>query len=173
MPHCAWLRVLPAAPTAAGDEDPRNGWAAPDLPNVALREVRLPGKGGARGIRRLRERFPGLFMLVLTVHTDDPSTIEAMCAVACNYLLKAPEAPQPVIHAVPEIRPREQADYRLTPHEVRLLKLLVEGHSYKTAAVALGVSPHTVSFHLRSVYEKLQVHSKSEAVSKALRGRLV
>ena len=56
---------------------------------------------------------------------------------------------------------------------MRLLKLLVDGHTYKTAATALGVSTHTVSFHLRSVYEKLQVHSKSEAVSKALRNRLV
>jgi len=54
-----------------------------------------------------------------------------------------------------------------------LLKLLVEGYNYKTAAAELGVSVHTVSFHLRNIYEKLQVHSKTEAVSKALRNRLV
>ena len=57
--------------------------------------------------------------------------------------------------------------------EQRLLKLLVEGHSYKTAAAALNVAVSTVAFHLRSIYEKLQVHSKSEAVAKALRDRLV
>jgi DNA-binding CsgD family transcriptional regulator len=78
-----------------------------------------------------------------------------------------------VIDPFPEIRPPEQTLDRLTPHEVRLLTLLAEGHSYKTAAAALGVSRHTVSFHLRSIYAKLQVHSKSEAVSKALRNRLL
>ena len=64
-------------------------------------------------------------------------------------------------------------EYHLTPHEQRLLKLLVEGHSYKTAAARLGVSVKTVSFHLQRIYEKLQVHSKSEAVARALRHRLV
>jgi len=72
-----------------------------------------------------------------------------------------------------DIRPPERADYQLTPHETRLLKLLVEGHNYKTAAAELGVSFHTIHFHVRNIYEKLQVHSKSEAVSKALRDRIV
>ncbi|MCA1624072.1 MAG: helix-turn-helix transcriptional regulator, partial [Acidobacteria bacterium] len=61
----------------------------------------------------------------------------------------------------------------LTPQEKQLLKMLVEGHSYKTAAYDLDISYHTVSFHLRNIYEKLQVHSKSEAVAKALRERLI
>jgi DNA-binding CsgD family transcriptional regulator len=70
-------------------------------------------------------------------------------------------------------RPPERADYELTPHESRLLKLLVEGHNYATAAEALNVSYNTVKFHMRHIYEKLQVHSKSEAVAKAMRERLV
>jgi DNA-binding CsgD family transcriptional regulator len=61
----------------------------------------------------------------------------------------------------------------LTPHEVRVLKLLVEGHNYKTAAVELGVSVNTISFHMRHIYEKLHVHTKSEAVAKALRNQIV
>ena len=69
----------------------------------------------------------------------------------------------------PEFRPPAKADYRLTPHELRLLKLLGEGYSYKTAAAELGSSVNTVGFHMRSIYTKLQVHSKSEAVAKALR----
>jgi DNA-binding NarL/FixJ family response regulator len=72
-----------------------------------------------------------------------------------------------------DISPPDDVDYRLTPHELRLLKLLVEGHSYKTAAAKLNVSAKTISFHLQKIYEKLQVHSKSEAVAKALRNRLV
>ena len=72
-----------------------------------------------------------------------------------------------------DIRPPEKSDYQLTPHETRLLKLLVDGHNYKTAAKELGVSVNTISFHMRRIYDKLQVHSKSEAVSKALRNRLI
>lgn len=66
-----------------------------------------------------------------------------------------------------------QTGSALTPHEFRVLSLLVEGHNYKTAAVELGVSVNTISFHIRRVYEKLQVHSKSEAVAKALKNHLV
>lgn len=85
----------------------------------------------------------------------------------------SPEVASRVIRLFREIRPPERASYDLTPHETRLLRLLVEGHNYKTAAAELSVSVHTIDFHLRSIYEKLQVHSKSEAVAKALRDRLV
>ena len=61
----------------------------------------------------------------------------------------------------------------LTPQEYELLKLMVDGHHYKTAADAMGISTNTVSFHLKHIYEKLQVHSKTEAVAKALRERLL
>jgi DNA-binding CsgD family transcriptional regulator len=64
-------------------------------------------------------------------------------------------------------------DQRLTPHEIRLLQLVAEGHSYKTAAAALGSSSHTVAFHMKHIYTKLQVHSKTEAVAKALRQHIV
>lgn len=70
-------------------------------------------------------------------------------------------------------QPPPAADYQLAPHETRLLRLLVEGHNYKTAAAELGVSLNTIAFHMTHVYAKLQVHSKSEAVEKALKGRLV
>jgi DNA-binding NarL/FixJ family response regulator len=85
----------------------------------------------------------------------------------------SPEVARRVITLFKEIRPPERVDYDLSPHELRLLKLLVEGHSYKTAAVQLNVSVNTISFHLKNIYEKLQVHSKSEAVAKALKNRLV
>ena len=67
----------------------------------------------------------------------------------------------------------EQADYNLTPHEARLLRLLMEGHSYKTGAAAMSVSFKTISFHMKNVYQKLHVHSKSEALAKALRTNLI
>jgi DNA-binding NarL/FixJ family response regulator len=77
-----------------------------------------------------------------------------------------------VVNVFREFRPPD-TDYELTPHEARILKLLTEGHNFKSAAELLKVSTNTIAFHMRSVYDKLQVHSKSEAVAKALRHRLV
>lgn len=85
----------------------------------------------------------------------------------------SPEVAHRVITLFRDIRPPERAEYDLTPHEKRLLKLLVDGYNYTTAAAELNVSFNTIKFHVRHIYEKLQVHSKSEAVSKALRQRLV
>jgi DNA-binding NarL/FixJ family response regulator len=85
----------------------------------------------------------------------------------------SPEVARRVVHLFRTFQPPTQASYELTPHETRILKLLVEGHNYKTAALELSVSVNTVSFHVRRIYEKLQVHSKSEAVAKALRNNLV
>jgi DNA-binding CsgD family transcriptional regulator len=77
------------------------------------------------------------------------------------------------ITSLREDQPPAHAAYRLTPHEVRILRLLTEGHSYKTAAAVLERSIHTVAFHMKQIYAKLHVHSKSEAVAKALRDRIV
>ena len=164
-----------------------------DMPDVVLCDIGLPGMSGIEGIRILKERHPDLSLLMLTVYDDDERIFDALCAGACGYLLKrtspsrlleslkeavtggapmSPEVAGRVITLFREIRPPERADYALTPHESRLLKLLVEGHNYTTAAEALGVSYNTVKFHMRHIYEKLQVHSKSEAVAKALRERL-
>ena len=165
-----------------------------DLPNVVLCDIELPGMNGIEGIRILKERYPNLLVLMLTVYDDDDRIFDALCAGACGYLLKrtppaklleslreavtggapmSPEVASRVIALFREIRPPERADYELTPHETRLLKLLVEGHNYTTAAVELRVSYNTIKFHMRHIYEKLQVHSKSEAVSKALQNRLI
>ena len=167
---------------------------ASDFPDVVLSDIGLPGMDGIEGIRILKQRHPDLLALVLSVYDDDERIFDALCAGACGYLLKktqparlieslreaagggapmSPEVARCVITLFRDFRPPERADYQLTPHETRLLKLLVEGHNYKTAAAELKVSVNTVSFHLRRIYEKLQVHSKSEAVAKALRDRLI
>lgn len=80
-----------------------------------------------------------------------------------------PQVARRVITFFRDFRPPKRADYDLTPHETRLLRLLVEGHNYKTAAFGLGVAVNTVSFHLKKIYEKLQVHSKSETVAEGVR----
>ena len=168
--------------------------AGGDTPRVLLVDIGLPGMSGIEGIPLLRERFPQAAVLVLTVYDDDERIFAALCAGASGYLLKktpparlleslgeaagggAPlslEVTSKVIALFREFRPPEHADYNLTPHEMRILKLLAEGHNYKTAAANLGLSVNTISFHMRRIYEKLHVHSKSEAVAKALRTGLV
>jgi DNA-binding NarL/FixJ family response regulator len=154
-----------------------------DPPDVVLVDLGLPGMSGVDGIRLLKEKHPRLQILVLTIYDDDERIFSAMCAGACGYLLKKTpparllECIQEVARRVVELfrtfHPPERAECRLTVQESRLLKLLVEGHTYKTAAAEMGLSVNTVSTHLHSVYEKLQVHSKSEAVSKALRAGLI
>ncbi|MGH9763468.1 MAG: LuxR C-terminal-related transcriptional regulator, partial [Blastocatellia bacterium] len=146
------------------------------------------------GVRILKDRYPDMLLMMLTVYEDEERIFDALCAGACGYLLKrtspaklieslkealqggapmSPEVARRVVALFRDMHPPERADYQLTPHELRLLKLLVEGHNYKTAAAELGVSFHTIHFHMRNIYTKLQVHSKSEAVSKALRNRIV
>jgi DNA-binding NarL/FixJ family response regulator len=164
------------------------------LPDVVVTDLGLPGMSGTDGIRILRERYPELPILALTIYDDDDEVFRALCAGACGYLLKstppdrlldgirevagggAPMSPQVarrVVTLFRDFRPPERASCRLTPQEIELLRLLVDGHHYKTAADKMGISRHTVSFHLRNIYTKLEVHSKSEAVARALRDRLV
>src|SRR6266545_5429577 len=149
---------------------------------------------GVEGTRVLKERHPDLPIVALTVYDDDHQVFDALCAGASGYLLKntaparllesikeaadggAPMSPgvaHRVVRLFREFRPPESASYRLTPQETELLKLLIEGHYKKTAAREMGISTNTVSFHLKNIYTKLQVHSKTEAVAKALREHLI
>lgn len=165
-----------------------------NVPDILLSDIGLPGMNGIDGIRTLKEEFPHMTVLMITVYDDDERIFDAICAGATGYLLKrtspakllenireavsggapmSPEVAARVIKLFREVRPPEKLDHDLTPHELRLLKLLVEGHNYTTAATELGVSYNTIKFHMRHIYEKLQVHSKSEAVAKALQNRIV
>ncbi len=174
-------------------EDALNGMSG-SRPDVILTDIGLPGMGGVEGTRILRVRFPGLPILALTVYDDDENVFNAICAGASGYLLKntpparlmeslqevagggapmSPEVARRVLSLFRQFRPPDRAPSHLTPQELTLLRLMVEGHHYKTAASEMGISVNTVSFHLRHIYEKLQVHSKTEAVAKALRDRLI
>ena len=163
-------------------------------PDVILTDIGLPGMNGIEGTRILSARYPDVPILALSVYGDDENVFDAICAGASGYLLKntpparlldaltevvaggapmSPEIARRVVTLFREFRPPERASYRLTPQETELLKLMVDGHHYKTAAREMGISTNTVSFHLKHIYQKLQVHSKSEAVAKALRERLI
>lgn len=164
-------------------------------PHVALLDIHLPGMRGSLGVKPLLQRFPALNVLMLTVYAEDDLVFEAICNGAVGYLLKrtppdallaaiteaseggvpmSPEVARKVLHVFRTLRPvprDEVAD--LTPQETRLLRLLADGHSYESAGANLDISLNTVRKYVRQIYEKLQVHSKSEAVSKALRSGLI
>jgi DNA-binding NarL/FixJ family response regulator len=165
-----------------------------DLPDALLVDLGLPGMSGIEGIRALKEQHPDLRLVAFTIHDDDAHVFEALCAGASGYLLKktpparlleslrevlaggapmSPEIAARVVALFREFRPPTSADYGLTPQETAVLKRLVEGHNYKTAAADMDVSINTIIFHIRNIYRKLEVHSKSEAVAKALRRRLI
>jgi len=167
---------------------------ATNPPRVALVDIGLPGMSGIDGVRILHERHPSISAVVLTVFRDDDRIFQAICAGACGYLLKK-TAPSRLLEALkeiadggavmsPEVASRVVELFRkshaqpppvgnLSPQELRLLQLLMAGHQNKTAAVELGISAHTVNFHLRSIYEKLHVHSRTEAVARALREGMI
>ncbi|MGB7207817.1 MAG: response regulator transcription factor [Pyrinomonadaceae bacterium] len=165
-----------------------------EKPDAILTDLGLPGMSGIEGIKRLREIFPDVPIIALTIYDKDTEIFNALCNGANGYLLKntpparllealreaveggspmSPSIAARVVNLFRTFRPHEGADYHLTPQENTLLKLLIEGHHKKTAAREMDISIHTISFHLKNIYEKLQVHSKTEAVAKALREHLV
>jgi DNA-binding NarL/FixJ family response regulator len=130
---------------------------------------------------------------MLTVHADDDAIFAAVCAGACGYLLKeteparlleairevysggapmSPEIARKVVMAFRQTVPAAQVEPELSPRQIGILQLLAEGHSYKTCAEALDLSVDTVRFHVRRIYERLHVHSRSEAVWKAFGDKL-
>ena len=162
--------------------------------DIVLMDLALPGMSGIEGIRTIHVCHPALKLVALTIYEDDERIFAALCAGAAGYLLKktppprwfeslqevmnggapmSPEVAGRVVALFRDFRSPSLADHHLTPHEVRLLGLLTEGHSYRSAAGVLGSSVNTIAFHMKSIYAKLHVHSKSEAVAKALRHRIV
>jgi DNA-binding NarL/FixJ family response regulator len=159
-------------------------------PDVLLVDVDLPGRSGSEAVPELRARFPGATVVMHTVFDDDDRLFEAICNGASGYLSKG-TPPARILEAIreaadggaplsPSVARRMVSLFRgkaaprgpdssLTAREIELLTLLAEGHSYRAAAEALGVSINTVRKHVRCIYEKLHVHSKSAAVSKAIR----
>jgi DNA-binding NarL/FixJ family response regulator len=167
---------------------------ADDLPDILLIDLGLPGMSGMDGIRAIRSRWPSVLMLILTVHEENNFIFESLCAGADGYLLKStkpaellrcvrevvqggspmsPAIARKVITLFRNVRPVPEEANELTAHELRILKLLASGENYKTSAKLLGVSVNTISYHVRSIYSKLHVHSRGDAVAKALRRGLI
>ena len=162
-------------------------------PQVLLMDIGLPGISGIEGIRHVQAISPATRILMLTVHEDSENVFEALCAGANGYLLK-PTSMQKIVAALNDIRhggspmsaqiarkvlnmftrmATPQKNYGLTQREVEVLQLLVAGMTQKRIAEKLFLSVHTINTHIRNIYAKLHVRSRSGAVAKAVKERLV
>jgi DNA-binding NarL/FixJ family response regulator len=165
-------------------------------PDIVLMDIGLPGIDGIDGAREIRLRAPSTRVIMLTVQEEDENIFRAICAGASGYLLK-PLPSEKILEAIRQVRegaapingfiarrvlemfsryavgPAGRGQYGLTSRERQILSYLVDGSTMRQIASALEVSYHTIDAHLRSIYEKLHVHSRSAAVAKALRERLL
>ncbi|HET9227022.1 MAG TPA: response regulator transcription factor [Thermoanaerobaculia bacterium] len=163
-------------------------------PDVLLLDISLPGMPGSEAVRHFHERHPAMSIIMLTLHDDEERIFQSLCNGAAGYLLKktpparllhaireardngapmSPEIAHKVVRLFRDFRPPAKLQTDLTRLELKLLSLLAEGYSYQSAADEMKVSINTVRNYIRSIYDKLHVHSKSEAVSKALKAGLI
>jgi len=162
--------------------------------DVLLLDIHLPGISGSEAVRTFHQRWPSMAVLMFTVFENDARVFESLCNGATGYLLKkteparlveaireahaggapmSPDIARRVVELFRAMRPSPKGENALTRGEIRMLALLADGHSYQSAAVEMDISINTVRNRIRSIYEKLHVHSRSEAVSKALRHGII
>lgn len=165
-----------------------------DKPDVVLMDIQMPGINGIEGVKIIKENFPSVKVLMETIFEDDDKVFASICYGAEGYILKN-TAPVEILEAIKEIydggspmtpsvanrvlkmiraKHHEIPDsFDLTKRETEILSCLVKGMSYKMVADVCTISIDTVNMHVKNIYKKLQVHSKSEAVAKAIRGKMV
>jgi DNA-binding NarL/FixJ family response regulator len=163
-------------------------------PDVILMDIDMPGTNGIEAVKRIRDSNLQVQIIMLTVFDDNSHVLDAICAGASGYLLKkyisdhlldavtqvmqgeAPMSPgiaRMIISNMQQTAKQVLNDYKLTGREKEILSELSRGNSYKLIAAGLGISIDTVRTHIKKIYEKLQVHSQTEAISKAVNERLV
>lgn len=163
------------------------------VPDIILLDIGLPGMNGIEMIPELRKLTPSSKIIIITIHDDDENVFNAICAGASGYLLKDLSAEQ-IVGSINEVMNggapmnshiakkvlsmfRDQNvksnGYSLSDREKEILSLLVEGLSKKQIADNIFLSHHTVDSHIRNIYAKLEVHSRSSAISKAIREKLL
>jgi len=156
-------------------------------PDVVLMDIDMPGTNGIEGLKRIRKQAPQIFIIMQTVFEDDEKIFTAIHAGAHGYFLKktkpdkliegirdvleggapmTPSVARKVLHMLTQQSNDNKNSFDLTEREIDILSMLSKGMSYKMIADARGISFHTVNSHLKKIYEKLHVHSATEAVSK-------
>jgi DNA-binding NarL/FixJ family response regulator len=164
-------------------------------PKVVLMDIDMPKMDGIQAVAMIRRVFPSVYIIMQTVFEDEEKITSAISAGANGYILKK-TSPTKLIDGIIEVleggAPLTPSvaklvlrffqsqnmlaggeNVLLTDREKEILSLLVKGKSYKMIAESCGISQFTVNAHIRKIYDKLQVHSVAEAVSKAIKQRLV
>jgi DNA-binding NarL/FixJ family response regulator len=163
-------------------------------PDVVLMDIDMPKVNGIEGLKKIRQHAPGILIIMQTVFENDEKIFQAIRAGAHGYFLKKTPS-QKLIEGIREVveggapmtptvarkvldmyheQPTAKLEkFDLSERELEILSLLVKGLSYKMIADAAGISWHTVNGHFKKIYEKLHVHSATEAVKKAIDNRLV
>jgi DNA-binding NarL/FixJ family response regulator len=164
-------------------------------PDVIVMDIEMPGISGIEGVKMVKENFPDIKVMMETIFEDDEKIFDSICSGAEGYILKN-TPPAEILKAIKEIheggspmtptianrvlkmvkgqRPSVSKNvFNLTDREKEILSCLVEGMSYKLIADECIISIDTVNVHIKNIYKKLQVHSKSEAVAKAIKRNLV
>jgi DNA-binding NarL/FixJ family response regulator len=158
-------------------------------PHVVLMDINLPGMSGSQCVRKLKDKMPQLQAMMLTVYENSERIFEALSAGACGYLLKS-TPPEELLQAIKDMKnggspmsshiarkvvqafhPTTSATpviEKLSPREQQVLELLAEGFAYKQIAAKLELSISSIRTYIRSMYEKLHVNSRTEAVVKYL-----
>ncbi len=163
-------------------------------PDVILMDIDMPGISGIEAITMLKDNFPVIKVLMLTVFDDNHRIFQSICNGAVGYILKkeeprkivesiqqayeggAPMSPSIAVKILQMLRHnnhllKEEIDF--SPRELQILTLLSKGFSYKMIASESDICIDTVRFHIKKIYEKMQVHSMTEAVSKAIKNKWV
>ncbi len=164
-----------------------------EKPDVILMDIQLPGMSGIKGMEVIKNRYPEIEIIMLTVYHDSHKIFDSLKAGASGYLLKhtslpeikeaiedlmkggAPMSPQiarKVISHFNEEAPRKNENSMLTSREQDIVIGLVDGLSYKMIADRFDISIDTVRAHIRNIYKKLHVNSKAEVIAKSLRGEI-
>ncbi len=164
------------------------------LPDVVLMDIDMPQVNGVEAVKRIRKLRPELPVIMLTVFDDNENIFNALCAGASGYILKrfaalevtdairnvlsggAPmtgTVAKKVLQMLPPAQTVSEEKYHLTKKETTILEYMVKGYSYKMIAAELYNSHDTIRYHIKHIYDKLHVHSATQAVSKAIRNRLV
>lgn len=160
-------------------------------PDLVLTDIGLPGMNGIEGMKKIKAHWPDTDIIMLTVFKDNDKIFKSICAGATGYLLKdtpLPELKKAVLeihnggsYMTPSIARRvmeyfspvkKEYDEPLTQKEKQIIMALTEGLSYKMIGEKLLITIDTVRFHIKNIYRKLQVNSKTEVISKALKGEI-